>query len=69
MAKKGKGKVGKKGQERVSKKIKHLVDTGEVPNTPKGRKRAAGMAYGMEREHRLTEKGGYKPAKKKGKKK
>lgn len=63
-----KGKVGKAGQRRVGAKIKHLVDTGEVPNTPQGRKEAAGMAYGMERANRLTEGGGYKPVKKKAKK-
>ena len=64
-----KSKVSKQGQRRVGVKIKHLVDTGEVPNTPQGRKEAAGMAYGMERKHRLSPTGAYKPVKKKGKKK
>jgi hypothetical protein len=52
--------------KRISDKIKHLIDSGEVPNTPEGRKKAAGMAYGMERSGRLRSGGKYTPVKKKG---
>jgi hypothetical protein len=51
-------------QKRISDKIKVLVDSGEVPNTPKGRTRAAGMAYGMERSGRLQAGGKYTHVKK-----
>ena len=57
-------KPSKPAQKRVSAKISHLVRTGEKPNTPKGRKEAAGMAYGMEKAHRLGPKGGYKAKRK-----
>jgi len=56
-------KAGKAAQSRIGAKIKHLVDTGEVPNTPVGRKRAAGMAYGMEKAGRLRAGGAYVPVK------
>lgn len=45
--------------ERIAKKIRKLIESGEVPNTPEGRKRAAAIAYAMEREGRLTEEGAY----------
>lgn len=61
---KGRTPVTKAGQRRVGAKIGHLVASGEVPNTPAGRRRAAGMAYGMEKEGRLTAKGGYEHVKK-----
>lgn len=57
--------VSKPAQERISQKIEHLVKSGEVPNTPEGRKQAAGKAYGMERAGRLGPRGGYE---RKGKK-
>lgn len=50
----------------VSDKIEHLVESGEVPNTPQGRKRAAGMAYGMADAQRLKPGGVYVPVKKRG---
>ena len=43
----------------VSAKIRHLIESGEKPNTPQGRREAAGMAFGMQRAHRLTKSGGY----------
>lgn len=44
----------------IQKKIKHLIEKeGKSP------KQAAGMAYGMAKEGRLTPSGGYKPKKKK----
>ena len=52
--------AGRAAGKRVSAKISHLVRTGEMPNTPKGRKQAAGMAYGMEHSGRLGPKGGYR---------
>ena len=54
-------KVGGAAGKRVSEKIAHLVETGEVPNTPAGRKQAAGKAYGMERAGRLRRGGVYVP--------
>jgi hypothetical protein len=46
-------------QRRVSEKIGVLVKSGEVPNTPQGRKQAAAVAYSMEREGRLRSGGRY----------
>jgi len=51
-------------QQRVGEKIKYLVDKGEVPNTAEGRKKAAGVAYGMEASGRLRRHGIYVPKKK-----
>ena len=51
-------------QQRVSEKIRYLVETGEVPNTAKGRVEAAGKAYGMERSGRLGRHGAYHPKRK-----
>lgn len=48
-----------KERAKVSEKIKHLIDTGELPNTTAGRKKAAGMAYGMLRSGRLGRHGAY----------
>jgi hypothetical protein len=59
-------RVGKPGQQRVSEKIAHLVESGEVPNTATGRKQAAGIAYGMERSKRLGRHGVYHPKKTRG---
>lgn len=55
----GKSKMSPDAQKRISDKIKHLVDSGEVPNTPKGRARAAAIAYSMERQGRLGAGGKY----------
>jgi hypothetical protein len=55
------GELSKEARRRVSEKIRHLVETGEVPNTEEGRKRAAGMAYGMARAGRLRRGGVYVP--------
>jgi len=60
----GREKMSLEAQKRISDKIKVLVDSGEVPNTPKGRTRAAGMAYGMERSGRLQAGGKYTHVKK-----
>ena len=60
-------RVGKAARQRISEKIEHLVNTGEVPNTPAGRAAAAGMAYEMERAGRLGRHGVYHPAKKRRK--
>jgi len=49
---------------RISEKIDTLVKSGEVPNTKEGRKRAAGIAYGMEEAGRLRRHGKYVPVKK-----
>lgn len=57
-----KRKVGKAGQSRVSKKIRHLVKEG----TPQ--KQAVATALSMERADRITPAGGYRRVKK-GKKK
>jgi len=51
--------VSRAGQNRVSAKVAHLVESGEKPNTPAGRKAALGMAYGMENAGRLGPRGGY----------
>ena len=56
--------VSKGGQERVSAKIEKLVKSAEVPNTPKGRKQAAAIAYNMQRAGRLGPKGQYRRVKK-----
>jgi len=53
------GKMSKGAQKRISEKIEHLIESGEFPNTPKGRARAAGMAYSMERAGRLRRGGKY----------
>lgn len=53
------GKVSKGGQKRISEKIEHLIESGEFPNTPEGRAKAAGMAYAMERKGRLRRGGRY----------
>jgi hypothetical protein len=45
----------------ISDKIDMLVSSGEVPNTSKGRKQAAGMAYGMADAGRLKPGGVYVP--------
>jgi hypothetical protein len=50
--------MSKKKKDRVSKKIGILVREGKDP------KAAAGEAYGMEREGRLTPSGGYRRARK-----
>lgn len=60
----GKSKMSPDAQKRISEKIDVLIETGEVPNTPKGRARAAGMAFSMEKAGRLRVGGKYTPAKK-----
>ncbi len=54
-----KSKMSPEAQQRISDKIKHMIDLGEYPNTPKGRAAAAGKAYGMERGGRLRAGGKY----------
>ena len=54
---------GKAGQRRVSAKISHLHKA--EPGMP--HKQHVAMAINMEKQHRLTASGGYKPVKKKGK--
>jgi len=49
---------------RISEKIDALVKSGEVPNTKEGRKKAAAVAYSMERSGRLRRGGVYTPVKK-----
>lgn len=53
-------KLSSAAQSRVGAKVKHLIESGEFPNTPAGRKKALGMAYGMARAGRLGPRGGYK---------
>lgn len=53
-------KLSGEAQSRVGAKVKHLIKSGEFPNTEAGRKKALGMAYGMERSGRLGARGGYK---------
>lgn len=60
---KAKRKGGKEAQGRVSEKIRHLVETHEVPNTKAGRAQAAAMAFSMERAHRLGPHGEYRRVK------
>ena len=55
------GELSKEARRRVSEKIEHLIETGEVPNTEEGQKKAAGMAYGMARAGRLRRGGVYVP--------
>ena len=62
--KKVKAHLSKGAQQRVSEKIAHLVESGEVPNTAQGRKQAAAVAHSMERAGRLRRDGVYIPAKK-----
>jgi len=62
--KKVKAHLSKGAQQRVSEKIAHLVESGEVPNTTQGRKQAAAAAYSMERAGRLRRYGEYVPVKK-----
>ncbi len=57
-------KLSEEEQQRASKKIAHLINTEEVPNTPTGRKRAAAMALSMARAHRLSPTGNYRRKKK-----
>jgi len=59
-----KGKMSKGASQRISEKIEHLIESGEFPNTAKGRARAAAMAYSMERAGRLRRHGKYIPVKK-----
>ena len=59
--KKRREKPSPEGQRRVDEKIAHLIETGEVPNTEEGRKKAAAMAYSMEKAHRLRRGGVYVP--------
>lgn len=51
--------MNKKKRSAVSIKIAKLVKEGKTP------KQAAGEAYGMQKEHRLTKSGGYRRAKRK----
>ena len=57
-------RINRTDQKKISEKIKYLIDTGEKPNTPAGRKQAAGEAYGMSRAGRLGRHGVYHPVKK-----
>lgn len=59
--KKVRAHLSKGAQQRVSEKIKYLVDKGEVPNTKEGRAKAAAVAYSMERAGRLRRHGVYVP--------
>jgi hypothetical protein len=61
---KRRAKLSPEAQRRVSEKIQHLVEAGEVPNTKEGRAQAAGVAFGMERSGRLRRHGKYIPVKK-----
>jgi hypothetical protein len=49
----------------IGMKVKKVIDAGEFPNTPTGRKQALGMAYGMQKAGRLTDTGEYLRVKKK----
>jgi len=62
--KKVKAHLSEGAQQRVSEKIDVLIKSGEFPNTKEGRKKAAGMAYGMEEAGRLRRGGKYVPVKK-----
>lgn len=53
----------KKGHSPVSKKISHLVKDEGVPQ-----RQAVAMSLNMQREGRLTSSGGYRRAKRKGRK-
>lgn len=55
-------KSSKNSRQRVSKKIKYLIDEGKSPD------QAVAMALSMEREGRLSSSGSYIPVKKKVKK-
>jgi len=57
--KKHREKLSSVAQKRVSAKVSHLIKSGEFPNTEAGRKKALGMAHGMERAGRLGSRGGY----------
>jgi hypothetical protein len=50
---------GKEGNKRIGKKVSKVIGSGEFPNTKKGRDKALGMAYGMEKAGRLGPRGGY----------
>jgi hypothetical protein len=53
-------------QKKANTKITILIQSGEKPNTPEGRKEAAGMAHGMDRSGRLGGHGEYKKKKQGG---
>lgn len=52
-------KLSSAAQKRVGAKVSHLIESGEFPNTRAGRKKALGMAHGMERSGRLRAGGRY----------
>lgn len=53
-------KASLEGQQRVSTKVKKLIDEGEYPNTPAGRKQAVAVSYSMLRAGRLGPRGQYR---------
>lgn len=57
---KSREKLSPSAQKRVGAKVSRLIESGEFSNTAAGRKKALGMAHGMERSGRLGSRGGYK---------